>query len=233
MNQAFYLYQLQKDDSQIFTIVHRITEIDTAIEKDTRISESEKMIQIAKKELERTHKILRELEEIGKSFRLEIETCEASLYSGKIRNPKELNDLQLKVSSEKKRLEKNEEEQLEQLMIIEEKELESKKLAQKLTEVQSLVATEHAKLRGEKSQLIIQKDTLETERAAKLSSVSEESLSIYNRLIAKKNGIAVALVEDRSCRLCGAPLTPAEWQAARSTKDLSFCSTCGRILYAN
>ncbi len=233
MNKAFHLYQLQKVDSQLLSIEKRIAEIESIIAKDERILRVERAIQIANADLDKTRKKLHELEAQAKNIQIEIETNDSSLYSGKIHNPKELNDLQQKIASDRKRLERNEEEQLDVLAEIDEKDQVLKQRENQSIEIRSIVATAHSQLNGEKSQLIHQKETLQTEKEAKLTSVDEESLSTYKKLMMQKNGTAVALVEDRSCSLCGAPLTPGEWQAARSSSNLTFCSTCGRILYAS
>jgi len=232
MNQTFHLYQLQKVDQQLHSLEKRIAEIDAVINDDQRIVEVEKIISQIKIRIEKLNRELRSLEEIGKSIRLEIETNESSLYSGTIRNPKELNDIQQKVNIDKKNMDRNEEAQLELLMSIEEYEAELERYRKKKTAVESEVATSHALLLGEKSQLLKQKETLETERSAKSSFVQEDVLKIYSRLMREKHRIAVSLVEDLSCTVCGAPLTPAERQSARSSSSLSFCSSCGRILYA-
>jgi uncharacterized protein len=232
MNQTFHLYQLQKVDRQLHALEKRIAEIDAVIKNDRRIVEVENIISQIKARIEKLKRELRSLEEVGKSIRLEIETNEASLYSGTIRNPKELNDLQQKINIDKKNLDKNDEAQLELLMSIEEYEAELDRYQKKMTAVESEVATSHSLLLGEKSQLQKQKETLETERSAKSSSLQESTLTIYAKLIREKHGVAVALVEDLSCTVCGAPMTPAEWQSARSSSSLSFCSSCGRILYA-
>ncbi|RQV99413.1 hypothetical protein EH221_00225 [bacterium] len=232
MNRAFHLYQLQKVDNKLHSIQKRITEIDTIIENDRRLIEVENGISSIKSRIDKTNKELRELEEIGKEIQMEIEINETALYSGKIRNPKELNDLQQKINIDKKNLNKNENEQLEKLMTIEAYEDALGENQQLLVKVQSQVATSHAILYGEKSQLLKQKMTLETERSAKQASIPADNLETYNQLLQEKRGVAVALVEDLSCTMCGAPLTPAEWQSVRSSETILFCSTCGRILYA-
>ena len=233
MNQAFHLYQLQKVDTQIGRIQARIDEIDAIITRDERIVSAENGIHKARLELEKLRKTLREYEETGRSIRLEIETNEASMYSGKIRNPKELSDLQSKVNSDKKKRDQNEDAQIEGMLKIETQEALINSLTDQLHLVQSEVATSQSLLLGEKSQLQKQKETLEVERSAKLTSIPKDQVETYLRLMKQKRGTAVAKVDDRTCEACGAPLTAGEWQTVRSSAGLSFCSTCGRILYAN
>jgi len=232
MNQSFHLYQLQKVDNQLHALESRIAEIDSTIKNDQRIVQIKSIVKEWKTRIDRIRKELLSLESSGNAIRIDIETNEASLYSGTIRNPKELNDLQLKVNIDKKNLNKNEESQLELLMQIEEYENTLDNYQKKMIQVEGEVATSQALLLGEKSQLLKQIETLETEKNAKSSSIPEESLNIYKKLLKNKHGIAVTLVEDLSCSMCGAPLTPGEWQTARSSSSLSFCSTCGRIIYA-
>jgi predicted nucleic acid-binding Zn-ribbon protein len=233
MNQSFHLYQLQKVDTQLNRIQTRIDAIDGIIAKDTRIIAAEEKIRLARLDLDKTRKSLRELEEKGKTIRIEIEENETAMYSGKIRNPKELADLHAKVTADKKVLDKNDDAQIEMMMEIERREANVNQLLAALQQIQTEVATAHSQLLGEKSQLLAQKDTLTTEKSAKMASVDQESLEIYARLLKSKRGSAVAKVEERTCEACGAPLTPSEWQTVRTAAGLVFCATCGRILYAN
>ncbi|MEM5774262.1 MAG: hypothetical protein AAGU05_04610, partial [Anaerolineaceae bacterium] len=161
MNQAFHLYQLQKVDLQISQLQARMDEIDALIARDERIVRAENAIHQARLELEKARKTLREYEETGKTIRLEIETNEASMYSGKIRNPKELSDLQSKVNVDKKKRDQNDDAQIEAMMQIEVQEAGLAALTDQLHQVQSQVATSHSLLLGEKSQLQKQKETLD------------------------------------------------------------------------
>ena len=233
MNPAFHLYQLQKIDTELMNLETRLVEIDKVISGDKRIAAIDRAQSQVNALLDKKQKKLKEFEAGAKSIHLEIETNESTLYSGTIKNPKELNDLQHKINADKRNLGKNEENQLEVLMSIEEIESKLDELAAKHVEVESLVATEHAQLMGERSQLLKQKERLETERNAKQSSIPEPILQVYTKLLDTKRGVAVSAVEDLSCTMCGAPLTQGEWQSARSAATLSFCSTCGRILYAS
>ncbi|MGZ9220523.1 MAG: C4-type zinc ribbon domain-containing protein [Anaerolineales bacterium] len=40
-------------------------------------------------------------------------------------------------------------------------------------------------------------------------------------------------MSDGSCAACGTTLTPSQQQIARSTSQLIYCPSCGRILYAD
>jgi len=232
MNQAFHLYQLQKVDQQITKIKVRLQEIDSKLSSDRRIVKAERQVKESKVKLDKVNKKLKNLEEQAHLIHVDVQTNEASLYSGKIRNPKELFDLQEKVASDKRHIQKMEDQQLEVLMAVEEAENELRQSQEVLQQTQAKVIQDQAALAGEKEKLLQQMETLEKERQAKLSLIDDESMQIYQRLFDQKRGVAVAAVEDRACTACGAVLTPAEWQLARSPHQLFFCPSCNRILYS-
>jgi len=58
-------------------------------------------------------------------------------------------------------------------------------------------------------------------------------LITYESLRQKKKGVAISKVEDQTCSICGATLTPAECQVAKSQNKNIQCPSCGRLLYAD
>jgi len=72
---------------------------------------------------------------------------------------------------------------------------------------------------------------LNTERRAILNQLSVEIIAQYEKLRTAKQGLAVALLEDNSCSVCGSTFSPSEGQAARTSTNLFFCPTCQRIIY--
>ncbi len=93
-------------------------------------------------------------------------------------------------------------------------------------------AARSASLRGEKSQLQKDIERLQAERAPIASQIHPEPMQIYDRLRRQKKGLAVAGIVDSCCTGCGSTLTQAEWQAARSPQQITYCPFCGRLLYA-
>ena len=58
-------------------------------------------------------------------------------------------------------------------------------------------------------------------------------ISLYENLRKQKRGVAVSLVNDNACEICGTTLTPAQAQATRLSLQIQYCPTCGRILYGD
>jgi len=232
MNQSPFLYQLQQLDDEIAHTETRLKKIEAEIASDIEITQANAALAEAKNFEHMASHAFSEAEHTVKEIRIKIATSEQSLYGGKIHNPKELQDLQSEIASLKKRLSTAEDNELEQMIKQEEATALLTQAEKDLHEVKDKKASEMALLFGEQDTLAKKVDRLVKERLARLGSISTESLQVYETLRRAKNGKAVALIEDNACEVCGASIRPAEKQAARSSSQLIFCDTCGRILYS-
>ena len=232
MSQAFHLAQLQKIDTELDQIQSRMAEIDQILSTNELLDQAKEAEQIAKKNIKTAQKSIQQTEEAIQKHRIKMETSEAALYGGKIRNPKELQDLQNEILSLKKIISALEDEQLDYMLTLEEFEKQQNITANNLIQAEADTANRLAGLMGEKSQLLRTKERLITEKEATLPQIPAEDLTLYNHLRKQKRGLAVSSVEDGGCTGCGSALRPAEIQSAKSPSQLVLCSTCGRILYA-
>lgn len=231
MNQTDHLFRLQKLDLELDHNLKRIQEIDRVISSDDTMQVAQNQLQSAKFNSQKAHHKLREIEETARSLQVKIEISEKKLYGGKILNPKELQDIQNEILSLKRHLVRVEDDQLEAMIALEKAELKLKESESNLMNAQVEFSEKSAGLLGEKGQLQKENERLLKERDATMSFITFDVLELYQKLRAQKNGRAVASIEDQCCAACGASLRPAELQAARSSK-LTFCPSCGRILYA-
>lgn len=232
MSESFHLYQLQKVDSQLDQARSRLAEIARLLEQDETLLAARQQAEAAELQLKAARHALQKLEDAAGAKRIKREQSEASLYGGKIKNPKELRDLESEVASLKKIISGLEDQQLEAMVELENAESEHNNAQAQLQRVQTVLLEKQSSLMGEKSLLEKNNERLNAERMMLAGQVQQASLSTYDRLRKTKRGVAVARVEDRTCLGCGAGLTPAEEQAARSPHQMIFCSFCGRILYS-
>lgn len=232
MNVSFHLSRLQKIDTQLDQTNNRLNEIERILADNQAVKLAEQGKHEAQTELQKAQKALKQCEESVNSQRMKIELDESALYGGKVRNPKELQDIQNEVASLKKYLVTLEDQQLNAMVLVEEAEETHDKALKNLAHTQEEAAQASASLLGEQSKLNKEKERLTAEREEIVSQVSAQHLAAYTRLRQQKRGVAVAAVIDESCTVCGASITPADWQAARSPHQIVYCSSCGRILYA-
>ena len=58
-----------------------------------------------------------------------------------------------------------------------------------------------------------------------------ESLKEYERLRKRKGGVAVSALEGENCATCNVKLPTGTVSAVRAQGRLTYCPSCGRILY--
>ncbi|MCF6147038.1 MAG: hypothetical protein E3K37_00080 [Candidatus Kuenenia sp.] len=63
------------------------------------------------------------------------------------------------------------------------------------------------------------------------SLLDDNTLQQYNRLVSHKDGIAVAGIVNKVCQSCFMSVTSQTVNQLMSKKELTFCHSCGRILY--
>lgn len=231
-NPIFHLYQLQKLDSRLDFINNRIKHIDSIIGGDARVKQAEDLLSNKKAIFGSLQTRLRDIEEVIKEKRVKIEQSEASLYGGGIKNPKELQDVQKEIDSIKANILKLEESQLEIMLDVEVAEDVISSAEEDLKTITSDVFGQHSQLIKEKDELGKELSNLEKEKSVVTGQISQEEHELYENLRKKYKGIAVAVIEDNCCSVCGVALTPAECQAAKSPTSLKYCTSCGRLLYA-
>lgn len=232
MSQSFHLFQLQKIDSQLDQIDQRLKSIQQELDNDDRLENARQIVAAANEKFYLAQKELKRIELEVESKQVKLEQSESTLYSGVVKMPKELQDLQNEVNSIKKNIAALEDRQLEAMVLVEEQQSEYKNAQSNQTSIQALVTQDQSGLLGEKNKLESDRERLMVERSAVVPQIHPEKLEHYNGLRQKKRGIAVAAVVDSSCTACGSTLTPAECQAARSPASTTYCPSCGRIIYA-
>jgi len=233
MSASLGLYRLQLVDSRMDQVHNRLEAIKQILENDKRVQAAKNHVAKKNFEHEDAIRVLKRLEEDVKAQKIKIEHCEAKLYSGSIKNPKELQDLQNESAALKRYLVTLEDRQLE-AMLVEEEARESLNMAnQELKKLQIQVNEQNKTLSAEKDELEKELEKLNAERDAARSPLDHGLLSIYENLRQQRRGLAVAKISDGACTACGTTLTPALLQSTRSSNELQNCSTCGRILYMN
>ena len=232
MSQVLNLYRLQKIDSQKDQASQRLNTINQILQQNEAVQSAQEKLAAAQKNLHEAQKKLAFTEEQVKSQQVKIELSETSLYGGKVHNPKELQDLQNEIAALKRYLSTLEDHQLEAMLSLEEREAGLKNSDSELSQVLKTVGEEQKNLIAERDQLLRSLERIQAERQAVAGGIPENLLQIYEKLRSQRRGLAVATVDDETCSACGSTITPADRQLARSPNQISYCSTCGRILYA-
>lgn len=232
MSAALGLYRLQQVDSQMDAIRARLKTIRETLENDLELRAAKETLSAAENLHKQASTALKQSEADVEKQNIKIQQTESNLYSGSVHNPKELQDLQMDVASLKKHLGTLEERELEAMVRAEESEKGLHSAVDKLTAVQSRLRGQHSDLAKENDTLNRDLERLEAERTAITGSLTEGSLKTYEGLRQQKRGVAVTVVNEDGCSACGTTLTPSQQQGTRSSTQLFYCPTCGRIVYS-
>jgi predicted nucleic acid-binding Zn-ribbon protein len=229
MSVAKQLYQLQEVDLELESKEQAVKQITSQLgESEALISAHNRLAQEQKRVEELAHQ-QRSLEWEIDDLTSKLTTAERDLYSGRIRNPKELTSLQQEAETLKARRRQLEDKTLE---IMEEAELGRENVSSLSTELKSLETNWQSgqqKLTAELQELKNALVELRQRQQLLAAGIESETLELYRRL-KKGKGTAVASVEQGICRGCRISLPIGDLQEARSGR-LVQCGSCGRILY--
>src|SRR5574337_1177363 len=103
MNQLQALYQLQVFESSLDTAKARVEEIETALKSDAEVLRCRHEYEACQERVRHTQAAVTDLELEIAALEAKHQEGEKLLYSGAIKNPKELQDLENEVSSLKRR----------------------------------------------------------------------------------------------------------------------------------
>ena len=210
----------------------RLRTIEALLKDNILLLQAQEKTQAAEQTLQASRKALHQAEEAVRAQRFKIEQTESTLYSGRVHNPKELQDMQSESLALKRHLSTLEDRQLEVMLAVEEAEASLKDTLTALHTVQAQTTEQQASLKGEQSALLRTVEKLEIEHQAAVNAIATADLTTYEMLRQQRRGIAVSIITNKSCSACGAVLNASVMQSAASPSQLVRCPTCGRILYA-
>jgi hypothetical protein len=122
----------------------------------------------------------------------------------------------------------------ESIKLLEEKEQLLESVASMETELKDL--TEDLSKRREKLESAIsesadEKSVLERERQDRVDKIDLNIVSVYDRVMGARDGLAVVHVEGTGCGGCGAHIPPQTVTEVRAETRIHRCDICGRFLY--
>ena len=229
MSVAKQLYQLQETDIEFESneqaqrqIAGQLGESQAVVETRNKLAQEQ---QRQEELMHQQHTQEWEVEDLGNKLK----TAEDELYSGRIRNPKELTNLQHEIDGLKAKRSQLEDKALEIMGQVESCTRsvavikgELKTLETECRKQQKQLSTELEQLKTIQSNLIHKRQLLADE-------VDPETIGVYEAL-KKHKGIAVARVEQGICGRCRISLPVTELQRVRGG-SLVRCSSCDRILF--
>ena len=122
----------------------------------------------------------------------------------------------------------------ESIKLLEEKEQLLDSVASMETELKDLteaLSKRREKLESAISESADEKSVLERERQDRVDKIDLNIVSVYDRVMGARDGLAVVHVEGTGCGGCGAHIPPQTVTEVRAETRIHRCDICGRFLY--
>jgi uncharacterized protein len=229
MAQAHTLYRLQQIDSEMKAKKTRLLEVLQAQKESAEMLAARGRVETAVAELHKwqaQHKHYSlELEDLtAKSKR-----SEERLYSGNVKNPKELADLESEIKSLGRRTAALEDDILETMVFIEDAEGEKLAAEDVLTNLETKRQSANEGYQKEQNELALRLHHLTQDRKMLAAEVDARSLQEYETLRQRKNGVAAAKLRVNECQACFTTVSATIVKKAEMG-EMVYCGGCGRIL---
>lgn len=227
---ATLLYRLQTIDLSISQRKTRIQEIDALLNSDERVAQAQQALEAAENALAPLQARARDLDLEIKSIAQKVKLTDEHLYSGKVKNPKEMTELQEEIAALQRHQSALEDDLLETMMQADDGKVVVSEAQAALEAAKAAQASSASELLAKKNLLEKELTELEAQREKAASVIDAAALQTYDALRPRKRGSAVALLNGNSCSMCNIEQTSVIVQQVWQGKSLVYCASCGRIL---
>lgn len=227
------LYELQEVDLEIEAKGEALARVESRLGEREALDEAHAALSQERERLAELETSQRLGEGEVEDLRAKTALLEGKLYSGSVRNPKELTGLQEQVEHLKKRGRGQEDALLDIMTDVEAVQQRVNSKSRELERMEKSWREEQNSLSREQAELRVALATLEQRRKELIVRIDSASLELYQTLRVKRQGRAVAKVERGMCQGCRIVLPMTELQRARMGEEIVQCSSCERILYVS
>lgn len=226
------LWKLQEIDSALDTRRASLADAEAGLgETDELIAARERVAEL-RRSLRSAETSQKDIELEADDLRDKIRPLEEKLYSGRIKNPKELGDLQADIDQLKRQLSSIEDRDLEALSLAEATESELRAAEEELERIETDWQREQAELTERAATLTEEMREYEAERATQAAAIGTDLLRRYENLRERHQGRGVARLDRNLCTGCRISLPTNVVSRARAGSMLVQCPNCERILVA-
>jgi predicted nucleic acid-binding Zn-ribbon protein len=151
--------------------------------------------------------------------------------SDKVKTNQEYHAIQHEMSFAQNEIRGHEDRMLERMMEADEIGTAQKAADTALADAQKEVEAEKKTIAADHKDLETRVAGLKAERAALVSGLAKEALSVFELVSKRRNGVGVAEAKDGICTVCHVRLRPQIFNNVRRNEAIIQCDSCQRILY--
>lgn len=229
MSQIDLLFQLQQLDQEIRTKKQRLSEVLRAQAETEELQTLRRQATESAESLQRARTAQRDLELTEGALAEKIRQSEERLYSGLVKNSRELGDLQAGVVALRRQQAALEEKSLEGLLNLDELHQRQAEAEAKWQAFWATWNTQQAQLRVEQNALALSLSALLDQRQGCAGRLDPGLLAQYDQISRKRGGVAVVQLRQNMCLGCRVTIPSNTVKAAHEGK-IVYCTNCDRIL---
>jgi hypothetical protein len=229
MNSPAQLYKLQHIDQELHQRQQALDEIETQLSDDKALAEARAALASQKARLTEVGKRQKEAEWELEDLQQKVDQVNAKLYGGKVKNPKELVNLDLESKELGKVVRQKEDALLELMSEAEDIQAKAEESDKELKSLSREWRRRQQALTRRKSEVEAELAVFQQSRQELAAEISPEALALYDEVRTMKER-AVAKVARGRCQGCHINLPTTQWQKAKAG-NLVQCDSCHRILY--
>ncbi|TFG70648.1 MAG: hypothetical protein E4H27_05730 [Anaerolineales bacterium] len=223
------IVQLQDTDLELLSNQKRLGDLVPLLKDSSAMLIAQERLDAAKTAAKQARQNQETLEfEFGRvQNKLRVDT--EKLYSGRITNARELQDLQAETESLKRHLAEIEEKLLEAMMVREEADAQVSEANTALEAIREKTKTSQQHLVDEQAKLSIRNTTLAALQEKLRKQIPASILDTYEYLKSRTGNIPVAQLNGEICSICGIEVIKPVQQKARHDEE-AYCGGCNRLL---
>lgn len=224
------LYEVQKIDTRIHELEREREALDSGAELGAQVEALRTQAQQAREELRKLETELRDTELQMKSREAKKKDFEDKMYSGRVRNPKELDDMQREVQMLGEQIDKLEDQALNLMEDIEQRRAAVSDQDSTLRDQEARLAQVEAHYASENKRIADEVSALESQRAGLIPAIPQDLLRRYDEIRSKRGNLGIVKMTSEICPGCRIAI-PLDTMRQLKRGARVFCESCGRILY--
>ena len=230
MSQIDHVYRLQLLDDDIRQTKERLSDVLRLQAENPELFAARDRAEVAKAELLQRRTNQSDLDLELSSLNTKSKRSEDRLYSGMVKNPKELADIQQEIESLGRRRDVLEDEVLEAMISFEDAESANETAITELADIEEKWQQDQEYFQIEQAELVERLGELLATRKQQLTAITPQSLKAYQGAQRHAGPTAVVLLVNGRCRGCQVtvPAMLAKWS---NEGQMVTCDSCGRLLY--
>ena len=231
MSKTRLLYDLQLIDLEMDARKTALTDIASRIGESEALDRARAALAEEEEHLAELERGQRERESEADDLQAKAAIAEDKLYGGNVKNPKELASLQEQLKIYQAKMKELDDKTLNIMEQIETVEQGLSVKRDDLARMEVEWQAEQESLMREQSELSTMMSEMEGKRNELGSKVETPLLDLYHTLRQKRQGKAIAKVEQGICQGCRIALPMSELQRVKTGQTIVQCGSCERILY--